>query len=369
MDNYMDLKEIVEQFDVSGEVTDVHPIGNGHINGTFEVTCGGREYILQEINHYVFKHPKRVVSNVFLVTEYLRKKIEEEGGNPDRETLHFIYTKDGDQLLYTNDDHYYRLYRMVEDAEAFDELEDNDSFFHVARAIGIFTRRLQDFDSGKLYETIPDFHDTRKRLTALTDAIRADMCGRVSECMKEITFVMDRIEGMGRILDGLKDGSIPKRVTHNDTKVNNILLDPATKEEVCVIDLDTVMEGSILYDVGDALRSGSATVWENEPDVSKVKFDPEKFRAFMDGFLLETAGMLTKREKELLDYSAWLITMEQGVRFLTDYFSGDAYFSKIAYPTQNLDRARNQFALALDMETQKDTMRQIVDEMLEKHGC
>lgn len=353
-----DFKEIVSQFQIDEALCEVRPLGNGNINETYEVICGQDHYVLQEINRYVFRHPVDVMNNLFLVTEHLQKKIAQEGGDPARETLNFIRTRDGYPLLQTGGNGFYRMYRMIQGAEAMDQMHSLSCAEHAAGAYGKFQKRLADFDSSRLSETLVRFHDTKYQMQLLLDAIRADMCARSSGCGKEIRFVLERSERLGIITDEMKSGQIPQRVTHNDTKNSNVLMDKETREAVCVIDLDTVMSGSALYDYGDMVRSGACPA--DVGDAENTKLDFELFEACTRGYLAQMRDDLCLREKELMVYSAWLMTMELGIRYLADYLNGDFYFRRGAGTDANYKKAVQQFALAADMEEKEGQMREIV---------
>ncbi len=357
-----DFKEIVSQFQIGDVFVSAKPLGHGAINETYEIVCEKDHYVLQEINPVVFRHPADVMSNLFLVTEHLKKKIIEEGGDPRRETLEFIRTKGGNTLLQTKDKKFYRMYRMIRGVEAMDRMHTTECARHAAEAYGKFQKRLADLDIRELSETIPRYHDTPYRMKQLLNAIRADVCGRTSRCRQQIMFVLERSDKLGRIVEGLKDGSIPKRVTHNDTKCSNVLMEADSRQAVCVIDLDTVMPGSALYDFGDAIRSGASTSGEENPSQG-AELNLEMFRAYTQGYLSQMADDLNEKEKELLVYSVWLMTMECGIRYLTDYLSGDVYFTHGDHEESNLEKAISQFCLVLDIEEKKEQMEAIVKEL------
>lgn len=350
------IKDILCQFDI---ITDVEPYGNGHINDTFIASTDGA-YILQRINTAIFKDVDGLMDNISSVTEHLRAKIKAAGGNPDRETLTLIKTSDGKNYYRCENGECYRVYKLIENSVSYDLVENSQQFYHAAKAFGRFQNMLNDFPAENLNETIPDFHDTRKRIKHLEDAIAEDKCGRLEEVEKEVEFALARKNEMGIVMEGIEEGVIPVRVTHNDTKLNNVMLDIDTGEGVCVIDLDTVMPGSLLFDYGDALRFGASSGSEDETDLSKIYFDMNLFEHFTKGYLEETSDILTNRERELLPFSAKLLTYECGIRFLTDYLNGDTYF-KIHREKHNLDRCRTQFKLVYDMEQKMDEMKEIVD--------
>lgn len=355
----MDLKEIMGKFRIDSSV---ELYGNGHINDTY--LCGmAPRYILQRINHNVFKSPEQVMENIYHVTEHVRKKIIAVGGNPERETLTVVPTKDGNIFYKSEDGNYFRMYRFIEDSVSYDLVENPIQLYHAGKAFGHFQKMLDDFPADQLYETIVDFHNTPKRIGHLKEAAEQNAAGRLSEVGAEIAFAQKYESYASLIVDALADGRMPLRVTHNDTKLNNVLFDKITGEGVCVIDLDTVMPGSVLYDFGDALRFGASSGAEDETDLDKIYFDLEKFEQFAKGFLEETADCLTETERKLLPESALILTYECGTRFLTDYLNGDVYF-KIHREKHNLDRARNQFKLVADIESKLPAMHEIVEKYL-----
>ena len=350
------IKDILCQFDI---VNDVEPYGNGHINDTFIAGTDG-SYILQRINTSIFKDVDGLMDNISSVTEHLRGRIAEKGGNPDRETLTVIKTSDGKNYYRCENGECYRVYKLIENSKSYDMVENPMQFYHAAKAFGRFQNMLNDFPAEKLNETIVDFHDTRKRIGHLEQAIAEDKCGRLNEVKAEVEFALARKDEMGVVMEGMENGTIPVRVTHNDTKLNNVMLDIDTGEGVCVIDLDTVMPGSLLFDYGDALRFGASSGSEDETDLSKIYFDMNLFEHFTKGYLEETKDILTEREYKLLPFSAKLLTYECGIRFLTDYLNGDTYF-KIHREKHNLDRCRTQFKLVYDMEQKMDEMKKVID--------
>lgn len=350
------LREIAKKFRLE---IDCEPYGNGHINDTYIINNAPR-YILQRINSDVFTKPEEVMENIEAVTGHLRKKIAAAGGDVRRETLTLIQTDDGRSFYKADENNYFRVYRFIENAVSYDRVENPIQFYNAAKAFGKFQNMLSDFPADRLHETIKKFHDTRSRFEAFCQSVKADVCGRAKYVGPEIEFVLSRESDCGVIVNAIADGSVPVRVTHNDTKLNNVMLDSRTGEGVCVIDLDTVMPGSLLYDFGDAVRFGASSGDEDETDLSKIYMSEELFEQFSRGFLEETASVMTDAEKELLPFSAKLMTLECGMRFLTDYLNGDTYF-KIHRENHNLDRARTQLKLVKDMEDKADTMRKIVD--------
>ena len=349
------LSEIARNFAID---VSVEAYGNGHINDTYIADSEPR-YILQRINHAIFKNPEQVMSNIVGVTEFLRKKIIADGGDVNRETLTVIKTKKGENYYKSEDGNYYRMYNFIERSASFEQVERPEQFYESARAFGKFQKMLADYPANELYETIPFFHDTVKRFADFKKAVEDDIAGRKHLVQKEIDFVLAREADSHVVVDAIAEGSVPLRVTHNDTKLNNVLFDAATGKGLCVIDLDTVMPGSLLYDYGDSLRFGASTGAEDEVDLDKISFDLELFEAYTKGFVEEVGDTLTPKEIELLPFSAKLLTYECGMRFLGDYLNGDTYF-KIHRENHNLDRARTQFKLVADIETKLDAMKEIV---------
>lgn len=353
------LKDVLTHFNFDVETA---PYGSGLINKTYIIESQP-SYILQRINTDIFKDPEGLMENIQNVTDFLRKKIIAEGGDPDRETLTVIPTVDGKSCYKADDEAYFRVYKFIEDSCSYDLPETPELLYNGAKAFGKFQRMLSDFPAEILHETIPDFHNTRKRFEALKQAIKEDKAGRLKDVQEEVKFALDRENIVDVVLDGIKNGDIKLRVTHNDTKFNNVLLDKYSKEGVCVIDLDTVMPGSLLYDYGDALRFAGSSGSEDEKDLSKIWFKLDAYEAFTKGFLSELKPYLTKKETELIPFSIKLLTYECGIRFLTDYLNGDTYF-KITRPEHNLDRTRTQFKLISDMESKEAEMQKILEDIV-----
>ncbi len=349
------LSDVARKFGINSSLV---PYGNGHINDTY-ITVDEPKCILQRINTSIFKHPQEVMSNIISVTAYLRERILDAGGDPGRETLTVILTEDGESLCSTDNGDCFRAYRYVDDSITYETAVSSEVFYQSARAFGRFQNMLDGYPADKLFDTIPQFHDTRKRFRDFEEAVHADIAGRVATVTSEIDFVLARKSDTGVILDAMAAGEVPLRVTHNDTKLNNVLFDKETGNGLCVIDLDTVMPGSLLYDYGDALRFGASSGAEDEVDLDKIYFDLDLFEVYTKGFLEEVGGKLTAREIELLPFSAKLLTYECGMRFLGDYLNGDTYF-KIHREHHNLDRARTQFKLVTDMEDKMEAMAAIV---------
>lgn len=360
----MDFQRLGERFGITGRLTAWHEICAGNINRTYEVSFaapdgGCDKYTFQRINTYVFKNPEDVMHNILNVTEHIKKKLLEEYGSYERRVLSFLTADDGCPYLYTNDRDFWRVYRFVDNAKAYDIIEKPVHFYEAGRAFGEFQGWLSDFPVDILVETIPHFHNTIRRMEDFRRAVQEDRAGRCGEAEAEIAFILGREAEAGTVVEWLAAGKIPYRVTHNDTKINNILFDAATDKALCVIDLDTVMPGTSVYDFGDAVRSGASTAREDEEDLSKVHFDLAMFEQFTKGFLEETKGLLTPEEIRLLPLGAKIITLELASRFLADYLDGDVYF-KTSRPDHNLVRARNQIRLVQEMEGVFSEMENIV---------
>lgn len=349
----MDRYGAAAMFDFGGEVTSVLPYGNGHINDTYAVTCslagGSVRFILQRLNPVVFPDRAGLMRNMIAVTGFLRKAVIRDGGDPERECLRLIPLKDGSPYLTDESGDVWRATQFIENTDAYLVAESPEMFASAGEAFGKFMARLGGFDASSLFEVIPRFHDTPDRYARFLASLERNAAGRMDEAKDEIAFVRERGGGCSVITDALERGEVPVRVTHNDTKLNNVLIDTATKEAVCVIDLDTVMPGSMLYDFGDAVRVGCSTAKEDERDLSLVDFDLGLFRAFTEGYLAGAGRSVTAAELGLLPDAARLMTFECGMRFLTDFLDGDTYF-KTAYPEHNLVRARTQFKLVRTME-------------------
>ncbi len=360
----MGFQEIASQFGITEPIVAEEEIHSGNINRTYLVTVREeqgeeKQYIFQRINTFVFKNPEAVMDNILKVTEHIKHKLTAQDGCYARRVLSFLQTEDGLPYYYTaSGRHFFRVYEYVANSSAYDVVETPEQFYEAGREFGEFQGWLSDFDAGTLTEIIPDFHNTPVRYKALHEAIDNDAAGRRGEVEDEIRFLLDREEDCGAIVDALASGRIPYRVTHNDTKINNILFDDITGKAICVIDLDTVMPGSSLYDFGDAIRFGASTAKEDERDLSKVSLDIELYEQFTRGYMAGANGLLTEEEVKLLPYGAYIMTLELIVRFLTDYLNGDVYF-KIQAPDHNLVRTRNQLQLLKDMEAKWSDMCEI----------
>ena len=365
----MDIKKIIEKYDLHGEVKSIQESHTGNINSTYIISVleDGviKKYILQKINVSVFKDPYLLMRNIVSVTDYCSKYLKKNEEDIERRTLNVIKTRSGESLFQADNGEYYRMYNFIMGTRTYDKAENAWMFYNVGRAFGHFVRMLDDYPIDELKETIPNFHNSKLRFNDFVLDVETDMCGRVKTVLPEIQFIMDRKDTFSVIVDMLESGNVPLRVTHNDTKINNVLIDENTDESVCVIDLDTVMPGSALYDFGDAIRSGAAMTVEDDKDLSKVGINLEYFKSFVEAYLSQTIDILTKTELEYLVFSCVLLTLELAMRFLNDYINGDTYF-KCKYENHNLDRARNQIALVKDMELHYDEMLDIVRDCVSK---
>ena len=362
----LNIEKIIANFDIEGECIYSEPFGCGHINDTYAVymkkeTKPPARYILQRINSEIFD-VKELMENICLVTDYLKGRIAAEGGDPSRNTLTVVRTRDNKPFYEDEEGNCLRVYLFIENTVSYQRAATEKILENAGKAFGHFQKLLFDFDASRLHEVIPDFHDTRKRFAALEDAIKNGIPQRIEEGKKEIDFALERKHYCGEIVTRLgKD--IPIRVTHNDTKLNNILMDSDTGESVCIIDLDTIMPGSVLYDIGDSIRFGANTALEDETDLSKVNFSLEMYRAYIKGFMSEMGEYMTDAEKELIPVACILMTYEVGIRFLADYLVGDTYF-KTTHESHNLERARNQFKLISDMEDEVESMGTVLVDSL-----
>lgn len=359
------IEEAIANFDFKGSYIDHEKYGNGHINDTFAVRLqleGDKilRYLLQRMNHDTFKSPEKLMENIVGVTSFIRKKVEQNNGDVERETMNVIPTKDGKSYYKDSIGSYWRAYTFIEDAITFDLVEKVEDFYESAVAFGNFQQQLADYPANTLHETIPDFHNTPVRFENLKKAMEADALGRKKEVEAEIAFAMEREEFTHRLMDSYAEGKLPLKVTHNDTKLNNVMIDLKTGKGVCVVDLDTVMPGFSVNDFGDSIRFGASTGAEDEKDLSKVNFSLSLFEAYTKGFLEGCNGSLTEIELDMLPVGAKMMTLECGMRFLTDYLQGDTYF-RIHHEKHNLDRARTQFKLVADMEKNWDAMYDIVN--------
>ena len=348
-----EFKGIAEKFRITGEITEICPYGEGHINVTYLVTTNARRYILQKMNTYVFPDSDGLMRNICGVTEYLRAR--------GAEALRVVETKEG--APYVKGEACWRMYDFIENTVTYQTAANAEIFKESGRAFGEFMRLLEGYDASQLTESIPHFHDTPKRFADFRAALDADAVGRADTCREEIAFFLDHAHTYGKIAEGIRNGSVPLRVTHNDTKLNNILLDAVTGKARAIIDFDTIMPGSLLYDFGDSIRFGASTALEDEKDLSKVHFSLDLFRAYAEGYCGAVKGCISPAEAELLPYGAYLMTAECGMRFLGDYLAGDKYFA-VKYPEHNLVRARTQIRLASEMERAQADMAEVVRSVL-----
>lgn len=364
------LQQIIDEFGFEGEYTGYRVSNDGHINNTFVVDFKNADgsdvsYLVQLINTNVFKNPDELMENIVGVTAYLRNIVIERGGDPERECLNVFFTKEGKPYFRTDNGECWRCYNFITDAHACQSIDDPKTFYNAAKAFGTFQCLLADYPSNTLHETIPNFHNTRSRFADFKKAVGDDLKGRAAGVRKEIDFVLSRESDTGILVDMLERGELPLRVTHNDTKLNNVMFDNKTDEGICVIDLDTVMPGLSLYDFGDSIRFGASTAAEDEKDLGKVSFDIELYKVYTEGYLSAAGKSLTDAEIEYLPFSSKLMTLECGMRFLGDYLNGDTYF-RTEYPEHNLVRSRTQFKLVEDMERQLDEMKKVTREIYSK---
>ena len=358
------IREAIANISFEGSLLRYTPYGSGHINDTFAVYFGfegaTHRYILQRINTDIFTDPDSLMENIVGVTSYLRREIEARGGDYTRETLNIVPTLDGRPYYRDSKGGAWRGYLFIENATTFDTVKDPKDFYSAARTFGKFQNLLQNYPAATLHETIAKFHDTAKRYRDFEAAVAADKLGRAKDVEAEIAFVRAHEADTHVLVDALAAGKLPLRVTHNDTKLNNVMIDDATGEGIAVIDLDTVMPGLAAYDFGDSIRFGASTAAEDEKDLDRVRMDISLYEIYLKGFL-ETAGDgLSDAEKKSLPMGAKLMTLECGMRFLADYLEGDVYF-RLHYPEQNLDRCRTQFKLVADMERQWAEMEALVE--------
>lgn len=360
----MEFSDILFNFAIDGEFVSCEPYGSGLINRTYVAVYneGGRRvrYIVQRINTNLFKNVDGLMNNIKLVTEFNRAEIMKRGGDPDRESLTLVPTKNGGTYFRTEEGDCYRVYVFIENAKGYDVVEKPEHFYESAVAFGKFAMLLDRFDSSKLFEVLPDFHNTVKRFDNFKRSLEADKFNRAKDVKKEIGFALEREKITHTIVDLLASGKMPSRVTHNDTKLNNVLIDTRTDKAVSVIDLDTMMPGSICYDFGDSIRFGCNPCLEDTPETEKVIFNMPLFETYTKGYLSVFGDTITDIERKNLPMGAILMTYECGIRFLTDYLDGDVYFRKTR-EGQNIDRTRSQFKLVSDMEKRYDEMLSAVE--------
>lgn len=357
------LPQACHGFAIEGTYKDCISYGNGHINDTYLLTYEQNDqehaYILQHMNKTIFTDPEALMENIIGVTGFLKEKIKAAGGNPRRETLDFVPAADGKPYYKDDFGEYWRAYHYIDHVYALDQVKNPEDFYQSALSFGHFQQMLADFPADTLHETIPDFHNTAVRFKTFEKAVTEDICGRAAGVMEEIQFVRQHSDLACVLGDLQKQGKIPLRVTHNDTKSNNVLIDEATGKGLCVIDLDTVMPGLSVNDFGDSIRFGATTAAEDERNLDKVSFDLHLYETYVKGFIEGCGKALTDMELEMLPMGAVLMTFECGVRFLTDYLEGDHYF-KVHREGHNLDRCRTQFKLVKEMEEKLSEMKAIV---------
>ena len=362
-----ELQHISKQFQIYGEILHAETFKIGHINETYSATYdqGGTRvrYIHQKVNKHVFKNPPELMKNLMRVTTHIRKKLEAQTAEDiTRRSIIVIPTRDGHSHYRSGDGEFWRTFVFVEGAQTFEAVQTPQQAFEAGRAFGEFQLHLVDLPGDRLLETIPDFHHTRKRFAAFLEALTKDHFNRAKDAQPEIAVVLKHEALADVILDAMQKGRIPERITHNDTKFNNVMLDTRTGKAVCVVDLDTVMPGCALYDFGDMVRTTTSPTLEDEPDLSKVKMQMPMFRKLAEGYLSTAGQFLTKTERDLIPFSGKLITFEIGLRFLTDFLSGDTYF-RIHRPDHNLDRCRTQFKLLDSVERQEEAMLRSIESM------
>ncbi len=367
---YNRIKNILTEFRFEGTYIKAEELTSGNINNTYRLFYRQKngkvlQYTLQNVNSFVFKDPMAAMNNIVAVTEHLRESFQNDGIDPERRVLELIRTRNDQAMHVDRFGFHWRAYRFIDNATPYDEIVKPQHFYEAGHAFGEFQKRLSDFPADKLVETLPNFHNTTRRFYDFVAAVAADPVGRVAELEDEIEYVFEHRRMSGEIVKLLQKGVLPLRVTHNDTKLNNVLIDDETDKAICVIDLDTVMPGCALYDFGDAIRFGASTAAEDEPDTSKISLDMGKYRLFTEGFLSQVAGFLTEEEILRLPLGVKVITCELLMRFLTDYINGDTYF-KVNSPDHNLIRTHAQMALLNDIEKKYDEMQQIVEDCYRK---
>jgi len=371
--NEHDLKEVFANFEIEGEYVRHHFIKVGHINETYllESSRGGtpERFIFQKINHFVFRNPDLLMANFEKITRHLRSKLEKiPGRDPERETLNLANSRAGHCFYRSPEGNYWRAYRFVGDTHIINIARQPEQALEAGRAFGRFQKLLADLPAASLHETIPFFHHTPRRFARFREVLEKNPHARAEAARDAVEFALGRESMTSVVTDALEKGNLPLRITHNDTKINNILFDDASGKAICIIDLDTTMPGSALYDFGDMVRTTTSFAAEDETDLSKVMIEMDMFRALADGYIEEAAGFLTEKELDLLVFSGRLITFTIGLRFLTDHLEGDVYF-RIHRPGQNLDRARAQFALVRSMEENAEEMENAVRHLrVKKHA-
>ncbi len=356
----MEIIDVVKSFLPNEHVISYMPIGNGHINSTFMIVTDKNRYSMQKINTNIFSNVEGLMSNIDKVTEHIKKKAIARGEDPHRSTLNFISNAETGKTYAIADDQAYRMYEYIDNVFTIEKMENPENFYSAGLGFGSFAKELSDFDAGQLVETIVNFHNTSSRYRDFKKAIEFNYNNRLADVKDEVSFVKARKDFMSLFVNKLENGDLPLRVTHNDTKINNILFDKETGAPAAVIDLDTVMPGSYLYDFGDAIRSGATHAAEDEQNLSLVDFDLGLYEQFTKGYLEACGDSLTPMEIKMLPYASIMLTLECGMRFLTDHLNGDTYF-KVHRENHNLDRARTQFKLVDEMEKHIDDMTAIIN--------
>ncbi len=364
-----DIKHIAENFNLDGKLIRYESFGSGHINDTYCLTCekDGRvsHYILQRINHEVFKNPPAMMENIRRVTNHIRRKLQEKHNILASRQLVVIDTKGGADFYQDDHGNYWRLYNRIENAITYDTIESPELAYEAARMFGRFASMLTDLPGSSLHETIPDFHATPKRFKTFIEVLQKDSCNRAKDVTAEIEFVLENAGICDVLLNHANKGEIPVRITHNDTKINNVLLDEKTHKGVCVIDLDTVMPGLSLYDFGDMVRTATNPADEDQRDLSKVTMRMPIFEMLLRGFAEETHTFLTPIEKKNMVFAGKLITFEQMIRFLADHLAGDIYY-KIHREGHNLDRCRTQMKMVQSITAHEEAMNALADSVFKE---
>jgi len=348
------IEEVLQNYALEGQVNSCERYGSGHINETYLVKTDRKNYILQKINNSIFKNVPALMDNIEAVSKHLKNK-----GYDERHNLSIVYTKDGKHHVHMQDGSYWRVYHFVTDSISLNLCQSAQDFYHSAAGFGTFQSLLYDFDADVLTETIPRFHDTPDRYRQLHAAIAADPLHRAEEAKEEIAFALSQEKNAGFLMDLLQKGELPLRVTHNDTKLNNVMLDAQTRKPICIIDLDTVMPGLVANDFGDSIRFGASTALEDEQDLDQVELSLDLFDIYTKGFLEHCGKYLTEKEIDTLPYGAKLMTLECGVRFLTDFLNGDTYF-RVSREKHNLIRCRTQFKLVQRINENLNVLHAII---------
>jgi hypothetical protein len=357
------LQDVIDHFLSDTVIDDMFIVNSGHINDTFRVHVtnheGSKTYILQKINTYVFREPDKLMENMVRVTSHIAGKLKEKGMSTRRRVIHLRPKRDGTFCYHNREGEAWRLMDFIGDTHAYDMAQHPGHAYEASKAFGKFQELLSDLSEPDLHITIPDFHNTPVRFIQLEDAIEKNIAGRLQSCRPEVDFAYARRDITPVLTDCIENGTMKNRPTHNDTKINNVLIDKNSGEGICVIDLDTVMPGLPLYDFGDCVRSTTRSGAEDEIDLDEIDMDITLFEAITRGYLESAGNLLSDLEKEKLAFSAKLITFETGIRFLADYLNGDVYY-KTSRPAHNLDRARVHFKMIQSMEQQEEQMNAIV---------